>query len=65
MKFIEVKNVNKTYSTGVTALADLSVEIDRRDGVTCQSKFIGVINSRGLLKEIVYDEDKDKYVVAE
>ena len=33
MKFIELKNVNKTYSTGVTALADLSVEIEKGDFV--------------------------------
>ena len=33
MKFIELKNVNKTYSTGVTALADMSVEIDRGEFV--------------------------------
>lgn len=33
MKFIEFKNVNKTYSTGVTALADLSVEIDKGEFV--------------------------------
>ena len=33
MKFIELKHVNKTYSTGVTALADLSVTIDKGDFV--------------------------------
>ena len=33
MKFIEFKNVNKVYSTGVTALADLSVEIDKGEFV--------------------------------
>lgn len=33
MKFIELKNVNKTYSTGVTALADMSVTIDKGEFV--------------------------------
>lgn len=33
MKFIELKNVNKVYSTGVTALADLSVTIDKGEFV--------------------------------
>ena len=37
MKFIELKNVNKTYSTGVTALADMSVEIDKGELIDPES----------------------------
>ena len=33
MKFIELKNVNKVYSTGVTAIADMSVSIDKGEFV--------------------------------
>ena len=29
MKFIELKNVNKVYKNGVTALADVSVSIEK------------------------------------
>ena len=33
MKFIELKNVNKTYKNGITAIADLSVGVARWDFV--------------------------------
>lgn len=33
MKFIEVKNVNKTYRNGITAIADASVEIGKGEFV--------------------------------
>lgn len=33
MKFIEFKNVNKTYKNGVTAIADMNVEIDKGEFV--------------------------------
>lgn len=33
MKFIELKNVNKTYKNGVTAIADMNVEIDKGEFV--------------------------------
>lgn len=33
MKFIELKNVNKTYKNGITAVADLSLEIARGEFV--------------------------------
>ena len=33
MKFIELKNVNKVYKNGVTALADVSVSIEKGDFV--------------------------------
>ena len=33
MKFIELKNVTKVYNTGITALADLSVTINKGEFV--------------------------------
>ena len=33
MKFIELKNVNKTYKNGITAIADLSVGVVRGEFV--------------------------------
>ena len=55
MKFIEVKNVNKTYSTGVTALADFSVEINK-------GEFVFVIGPSGSGKstfiKMLYREEK-------
>ena len=33
MKFIELKNVSKTYKNGVTALADMNIEIDKGEFV--------------------------------
>ena len=55
MKFIELKNVNKTYSTGVTALADLSVEIDK-------GEFVFVIghtaSGKSTFIKMLYREEK-------
>ena len=55
MKFIEVKNVNKTYSTGVTALADLTLEINK-------GEFVFVIGPSGSGKstfiKMLYREEK-------
>lgn len=55
MKFIEVKNVNKVYSTGVTALADLSVEI-------AKGEFVFVIGQTACGKstfiKMLYREEK-------
>lgn len=55
MKFIEVKNVNKTYSTGVTALADMSVEIDK-------GEFVFVIghtaSGKSTFIKMLYREEK-------
>ena len=33
MKFIEFKDVTKTYSNGITACADVSVQIDKGEFV--------------------------------
>ena len=33
MKFIELKNVSKTYKNGVTAIADINIEIDKGEFV--------------------------------
>ena len=55
MKFIELKNVNKTYSTGVTALADLSVEIEK-------GEFVFVIghtaSGKSTFIKMLYREEK-------
>ena len=55
MKFIEFKNVNKTYSTGVTALADISVSIDK-------GEFVFVIghtaSGKSTFIKMLYREEK-------
>ena len=55
MKFIELKNVNKTYSTGVTAIADLSVTINK-------GEFVFVIGhtacGKSTLIKMLYREEK-------
>ena len=55
MKFIELKNVNKTYSTGVCALADLSVEIEK-------GEFVFVIghtaSGKSTFIKMLYREEK-------
>lgn len=55
MKFIEFKNVNKTYSTGVTALADMTVSIDR-------GEFVFVIghtaSGKSTFIKMLYREEK-------
>ncbi len=55
MKFIELKNVNKTYSTGVTALADLSLSIDK-------GEFVFVIghtaSGKSTFIKMLYREEK-------
>ncbi len=55
MKFIELKNVSKTYKTGVTALADLSVEIDK-------GEFVFVIghtaSGKSTFIKMLYREEK-------
>jgi len=55
MKFIELKNVNKTYSTGVTALADMSVVIDK-------GEFVFVIghtaSGKSTFIKMLYREEK-------
>jgi cell division transport system ATP-binding protein len=55
MKFIELKNVNKTYSTGVTALADLSVSIEK-------GEFVFVIghtaSGKSTFIKMLYREEK-------
>ena len=55
MKFIELKNVNKTYSTGVTALADMSVSIDK-------GEFVFVIghtaSGKSTFIKMLYREEK-------
>lgn len=55
MKFIEFKNVNKTYSTGVTALADLSVVIEK-------GEFVFVIghtaSGKSTFIKMLYREEK-------
>ena len=55
MKFIELKNVNKVYSTGVTALADLSVTIDK-------GEFVFVIghtaSGKSTFIKMLYREEK-------
>ena len=55
MKFIEFKNVNKTYSTGVTAIADLSVVIEK-------GEFVFVIghtaSGKSTFIKMLYREEK-------
>ena len=55
MKFIELKNVNKVYSTGVTALADMSVTIDK-------GEFVFVIghtaSGKSTFIKMLYREEK-------
>ena len=55
MKFIEVKNCYKVYKNGVTALADLSVKIDK-------GEFVFVIGESGSGKstfiKLLYREEK-------
>ena len=55
MKLIEFKNVNKTYSTGVTAIADLSVVIEK-------GEFVFVIghtaSGKSTFIKMLYREEK-------
>ena len=55
MKFIELKNVYKVYKNGVTALADLSIKIDK-------GEFVFVIGESGSGKstfiKLLYREEK-------
>lgn len=55
MKFIELKNVNKTYKNGITAIADLSVEI-------AKGEFVFVIgltaSGKSTLIKMLYREEK-------
>ena len=55
MKFIELKNVNKVYSTGVTALADMSVTIEK-------GEFVFVIghtaSGKSTFIKMLYREEK-------
>ena len=55
MKFIELKNVNKVYSTGVTALADMSVTIEK-------GEFVFVIghtaSGKSTFIKLLYREEK-------
>ena len=55
MKFIELKNVNKVYSTGVTALADMSVTIQK-------GEFVFVIghtaSGKSTFIKMLYREEK-------
>ena len=55
MKFIEFKNVNKVYSTGVTALADMSVTIEK-------GEFVFVIghtaSGKSTFIKMLYREEK-------
>ena len=51
MKFIEFKDVTKTYSNGITACADVSVQIDKGEfvfviGLTASGKAIAYRNRR-------------------
>ena len=55
MKFIELKNVNKIYKNGVTALADVSVEIDKGEFVFV----IGLTASgKSTFIKMLYREEK-------
>ena len=55
MKFIELKNVTKVYNTGVTGIADLSVEI-------AKGEFVFVIGQtacgKSTLIKMLYREEK-------
>ncbi len=55
MKFIELKNVNKIYKNGVTALADMSVEIEKGEFVFV----IGLTASgKSTFIKMLYREEK-------
>lgn len=55
MKFIEFKHVNKTYKNGITAIADMSVEISR-------GEFVFVIGAtasgKSTFVKMLYREEK-------
>ncbi len=55
MKFIELKNVNKVYKNGVTALADVSISIDKGEFVFV----IGLTASgKSTFIKMLYREEK-------
>ena len=55
MKFIELKNVNKTYKNGITAIADLSVEVSKGEFVFV----IGLTASgKSTFIKMLYREEK-------
>ena len=55
MKFIELKNVTKTYSNGITACADVNVEINKGEFVFV----IGLTASgKSTLIKLLYREEK-------
>lgn len=55
MKFIELKNVNKTYKNGITAIADLSVGVARGEFVFV----IGLTASgKSTFIKMLYREEK-------
>ena len=55
MKFIELKNVNKTYKNGITAVADMSVEVSK-------GEFVFVIgrtaSGKSTFIKMLYREEK-------
>ena len=55
MKFIELKNVNKTYKNGITAVADMSVEVSKGEFVFV----IGLTASgKSTFIKLMYREEK-------
>ena len=55
MKFIELKNVNKTYKNGITAIADMSVEVSKGEFVFV----IGLTASgKSTFIKMLYREEK-------
>lgn len=55
MKFIELKNVNKTYKNGITAVADMSVEVSKGEFVFV----IGLTASgKSTFIKMLYREEK-------
>ena len=55
MKFIELKNVNKVYKNGVTAIADMSVSINKGEFVFV----IGLTASgKSTFIKMLYREEK-------